>query len=67
MLVILNAKMQPEVWYVRAQILANSSFQVAVPYPVNVSRMPHCILVKFRMKENRSRPGMKTTPEAGTY
>ena len=37
MLVILNSKMLPEVWHVRAQILANPSFRVAVPYPVNVS------------------------------
>ena len=37
MLAILNSKMLPEVWHVRAQILANSSFRVAVPYPVNIS------------------------------
>ena len=43
MLVILNSKMQPEVWYVRAQILANPSFRVAVLYPFNVSRIPHYI------------------------
>ena len=37
MLAILNSKMLPEVWHVRAQILANPSFRVAVPYPVNIS------------------------------
>ena len=50
MFVILNSKMQPEVWYVRAQILANPSFRVAVLYPVNISRIPYRILVKFGMK-----------------
>ena len=66
MFVILNSKMQPEVWYVRAQILANPSFWVAVLYPVNVSRIPHRILVKFRMKGIPFKTGMKTTAEAGT-
>ena len=60
MFVILNSKMQPEVWYVRAQILANPSFRVAVLYPVNVSRIPHRILVKFRMKGIPFKTGMKT-------
>ena len=64
MFVILNSKMQPEVWYVRAQILANPSFRVAVLYPVNVSRIPHRILVKFRMKGIPFKTGMKTTREA---
>ena len=44
---------------IRAQILANSpswSGSNQISYPANVSRIPHCILVKPRAREYPSRP-----------